>query len=107
MIFATLSREPLATRRSTLAYWLPEFGSWSDFEGRLSSCRPRSSGRATTMIDRDGAARGGTRSRSRALHDEPELLDAVTAAAGIAIENGRLHVELRARLEELRDRGRA
>ena len=37
-----------------------------------------------------------------ALVDEPELLDAVSAAAGIAIENGRLHVELRARLEELR-----
>jgi signal transduction histidine kinase len=37
-----------------------------------------------------------------ALVDEPELLEAVSAAAGIAIENGRLHVELRARLEELR-----
>ena len=37
-----------------------------------------------------------------ALLDEPELLDAVTAAAGIALENGRLHAELRARLEELR-----
>ena len=37
-----------------------------------------------------------------ALAGEPELLDAVSAAAGIAIENGRLHVELRARLEELR-----
>ena len=37
-----------------------------------------------------------------ALADEPELLDAVTAAAGIAIENGRLHAELKARLEELR-----
>jgi signal transduction histidine kinase len=37
-----------------------------------------------------------------ALSEEPELLDAVTAAAGIALENGRLHAELRARLEELR-----
>ena len=37
-----------------------------------------------------------------ALSGEPELLEAVSAAAGIAIENGRLHVELRARLEELR-----
>jgi len=33
---------------------------------------------------------------------QPELLDAVTAAAGIAIENGRLQAELKARLEELR-----
>ena len=36
------------------------------------------------------------------LNHEPELLDAVSAAAGIALENGRLHVELKARLEELR-----
>ena len=36
------------------------------------------------------------------LEDEPELLAAATAGAGIALENARLHVELRARLEELR-----
>jgi signal transduction histidine kinase len=37
----------------------------------------------------------------RSLTDEPELLDAVDAAAGIALENGRLQAELRARLQEL------
>jgi signal transduction histidine kinase len=37
-----------------------------------------------------------------ALGEERELLDAVSAAAGIALENGRLHAELRARLEELK-----
>jgi signal transduction histidine kinase len=36
------------------------------------------------------------------LADEPELLDAVAAAAGITLENGRLHAELRARVEEVR-----
>ena len=36
------------------------------------------------------------------LNEERELLDAVSAAAGIALENGRLQAELRARLEELR-----
>ena len=36
------------------------------------------------------------------LEDEPELLAAATAGAGIALENARLHVELRARLVELR-----
>jgi signal transduction histidine kinase len=36
------------------------------------------------------------------LSDEPELVDAVAAAAGIALQNGRLQAELRARLEELR-----
>jgi signal transduction histidine kinase len=36
------------------------------------------------------------------LHDEPALLDAVGAAAGIALENARLHAELLARVDELR-----
>ena len=36
------------------------------------------------------------------LRDEPGLLDVVTAAAAIALENARLSVELHARLEELR-----
>ena len=37
----------------------------------------------------------------RSLEDEWELLDTVAAAAGIALENGRLRAELRARLQEL------
>jgi signal transduction histidine kinase len=37
-----------------------------------------------------------------AIKDEPELLDAVTAAAAIALENGRLQAELRANVDELR-----
>jgi signal transduction histidine kinase len=54
-----------------------------------------------TPIDRDGVHVAALL-HDPALADEPELLDAVTAAAGIAIENGRLHAELKARLEELR-----
>ena len=37
-----------------------------------------------------------------ALADEPELVESAGAAAGLALENERLHAELRARLEELR-----
>lgn len=36
------------------------------------------------------------------LRDEPELVAAVSAAAAIALENGRLQAELRARLQDLR-----
>jgi signal transduction histidine kinase len=36
------------------------------------------------------------------LREEPALLEAVTAAGAFALENERLHAELRARLEELR-----
>jgi signal transduction histidine kinase len=85
----------------TLAYWLPDFQSYADLEGRPIELRSNDSGRATTLIDR-GGAHVAALLHDPALDDEPELLDAVTAAAGIALENGRLHAELRARLEELR-----
>jgi signal transduction histidine kinase len=84
----------------TLAYWLPDYACYADLEGRPVELPDEDSGRATTLIDR-----GGVRVallHDPALADEPELLDAVTAAAEIALENGQLHAELRARLEELR-----
>jgi signal transduction histidine kinase len=84
----------------TVAYWLPEFGSYADLDGRPITV-PGEDGKATTLIDRDGA-RVVALLHDPALEDEPELLEAVTAAAGIAIDNGRLHAELRARLQELR-----
>ena len=85
----------------TLAYWLPEFGSYADHEGRPVELPSPGGRQRMTPIDRDGA-RVAALLHDSALADEPELLDAVTAAAGIAIENGRLHAELKARLEELR-----
>jgi signal transduction histidine kinase len=83
----------------TLAYWLPDFKSYADLDGQAVEV-PDRSGRATTLIDRDGAHIAALL-HDPALYDERELLDAVTAAAGIALENARLHAELKARLEEL------
>jgi signal transduction histidine kinase len=84
----------------TLAYWLPEFGSYADHDGRPLQL-PSDAGGRVRLIERDGT-RVAALIHDPALADEPELLDAVTAAAGIALENARLNVELRARLEELR-----
>jgi signal transduction histidine kinase len=84
-----------------LAYWLPQFQSWSDFDGRPVALPTEGGDRATTMIDRNGEHVAAL-IHDPALADQPELLEAVSAATGIAIENGRLHVELRAHLEELR-----
>jgi signal transduction histidine kinase len=90
----------------TLVYWLPEFERWADLDGRPVDLPEPDSGRATTLIDMKGAHVAALL-HHRSLDDEPELLDAVSAAAGIALENGRLHAELKARLEELRgSRGR-
>jgi signal transduction histidine kinase len=84
-----------------LAYWLPEFDTYADVDGRPLDLDDLGRGRATTLIDRKGEHVAALL-HDPSLEDEPELLGAVTAAAGITVENGRLQAELRARLEELR-----
>ena len=84
----------------TLGYWLPDFQAYVDLDGRALEL-PGGSGRTATLIERNGAHVAAL-IHDGALDDEPQLLDAVGAAAGISLENGRLHAELRARLEELK-----
>jgi signal transduction histidine kinase len=84
-----------------LAYWLPEYGSWADVDGREMDVPDTGNGRATTVIDRDGEPVAALL-HDASLREEPELLDAVSAAAGISLDNARLHAELAARLDELR-----
>jgi signal transduction histidine kinase len=96
-----LLAETLRDPSLDLAYWLPQYGTWANSDGRRVELPHAGSGRATTMIERDGV-RLAALVHSPALSDEPELLDAVSAAAGMALENGRLNAELRAKLEELR-----
>ena len=83
-----------------LAFWLPDFHSYADLEGHPLELGDEP-GRATTLIDR-GGAHVAALVHDHALSDEPELLGAVTATAGMALENARLHAELRARLDDLR-----
>lgn len=84
----------------TLAYWLPQFDSWVDGAGLPIAPPQRSPGRATRVVYVSGTPVAALLFDS-SLEDEHELLDAVTAATGIAMENGRLQAELRARLQEL------
>jgi signal transduction histidine kinase len=84
-----------------LAYWLPEFATYADVDGHPLDIGDLGRGRATTLIERKGEHVAALL-HDPSLQDEPELLTAVTAAAAIAVENGRLQAELRARLEELR-----
>jgi signal transduction histidine kinase len=85
----------------TLVYWLPEFEMYADLDGRPVDLEKESRGRTTRLIDREGKHVAALL-HDPGLADEPELLDAVAAAAGITLENGRLHAELRARVEEVR-----
>ena len=84
-----------------LAFWLPQYRSWADVDGRGLELPANGDGRATTVIERDGVPLAALL-HDASLEDEPELLDAVSAAADIALENARLHAELAARLDELR-----
>jgi signal transduction histidine kinase len=85
----------------TLVYWLPEYETWADVDGHPTPPPAAEDGRAITLIDR-GGDRVAALTHDASLEDEPELLRAVSAAAGIALETARLHAELGARLDELR-----
>ena len=83
-----------------LAYWLPEFGSYADLTGRVFELPVERPDRTVTVIEREGA-RIAAMVHDPSLCDEPALLEAVTAGAGIALENAQLHAKLRAQLDEL------
>jgi signal transduction histidine kinase len=84
---------------SSLVYWLPQFASWVSQDGKPADL-PADPARVT-RLDRDGHPVAAL-IHDPALSDEPELLDAVAAAAAIALETGRLQAELRAKVDELR-----
>lgn len=83
-----------------LAYWLPRYGLWADGAGAPVELPSDDEQRSVTVIDRDGEHLAAL-VHDRSLDDERELLEAVSAAAGIALENARLQAELQAKLREL------
>jgi signal transduction histidine kinase len=91
-----------ALRNPTLSliYWLPQYGSWADQNGNPATLPEPDSGRRTTIVKQNGEQVAAL-VYDATLGEEPELVEAVSAAAGIALENGRLEAELRARLQEL------
>ena len=78
----------------TLAYWLPQFDSWADVDGQPVELPDLGGARATTLIDRNGAVVAALL-HDPSLRDEPDLVAAVSAAAGITLENGQLQAGLR------------
>ena len=84
----------------SLIYWLPQYGSWADQEGNPATLPEPDSGHQVTLVKQNGAQVAAL-VYDAGLGEEPELVEAVSAAAAIALENGRLEAELRARLQEL------
>ncbi len=90
----------------SLIYWLPQYGSWADQDGNPTAPPEPNSSRRVTVVKQNGEQIAAL-VYDATLVEEPELVEAVSAAAGIALENGRLEAELRARLQELHgSRGR-
>ena len=72
-----------------------------DVDGHRVALPAPGTERAATTVEHDGHPVAAL-VHDASLLEEPELLDAVTAATGLALENERLQAELRARLEDLR-----
>jgi signal transduction histidine kinase len=85
-----------------ILFWLPEYETYTDVEGRPAELPRGDPRRSVTSINRDDDTPVAVLVHDPALRDERELLDAVAAAAAISLENARLHAELAARLEEVR-----
>src|SRR4051794_1236126 len=83
-----------------LAGWLPEYEAYVDADGHVVLPPAAGSNRRSTAIERDGRPIAML-VHDRSLDDEPETLDAVCAAAALALENHQLQTESRARLAEL------
>jgi signal transduction histidine kinase len=84
----------------SLAYWVPEQERYVDADGHPVDL-PEHEGQVCTHVDHEGRP-VGVICHDTALDNERELVQAVAAAAGLALENERLDAELRARIEELR-----
>ncbi len=84
----------------TLAYWLPQFGSYADSDGQKLELPAEDGKRLVAVVEQDGE-RVAAIAYDASLAEERKLLDAVVAAAGITLRNERLAAELRARVNEL------
>ncbi|HVF14919.1 MAG TPA: ATP-binding protein [Acidimicrobiales bacterium] len=83
-----------------IAYWKADREGYVDADGRRLELPSDDPDRAVTVITR-ADERIGALVHDPALREEPGLLDAVCAAAGLAMENERLHAEVLARLAEV------
>lgn len=84
-----------------VAYWVADHDGYVDEHGQSITLPADDAARVVTFIQRAGRPVGAL-VHDRALRDDQAHVDAVCAAAGLALENARLHAEVLARLEEVR-----
>ena len=91
----------LADPALVVAYWLPEYQSYADASGQPVTLPPPGGDRTIVPVER-GGRRVAALVYDASIDEDPELVEAVTAAVAIALENEHLHAESHARLAELK-----
>jgi signal transduction histidine kinase len=84
-----------------LGYWLSDSNEYVDVDGRQVSVTPVAT-RTVTLLERHGR-KVAALVHDAALGEDAALLEGVSSAAGLALENERLLAELRSQLEETKD----
>lgn len=97
----TALAEALGDPTLTVGYWVPASNRFVDGTGRPVELPTEDRSRAGRILEFSGR-RVAVFIYDPALQEEPELVDAVAAAAAFALENERLRAELRAQLVEVR-----
>jgi signal transduction histidine kinase len=90
----------LADPTLTVAYWLPDRGSYVDEAGRPLALPARDGQRAVTLIDDTGGPLAAL-IHDPAVLDDPQLDSGIAAAARLAAANARLQAEVRASLAQV------
>ena len=85
-----------------VAFWLPERHEYVDSAGRRAQLPPEGANRVVTKLEHDGEPLAAL-VHDRSLLDEPQLVEAAGAAARLALENARLHAEMRAQLTKVQE----
>ncbi len=85
-----------------IVFWLPERGEFVDLSGESVSLPAEGANRAVTKLEHDGVPIAAL-VHDPTLLDEPQLVRAAGAAAGFAIENARLHADMRAQLSKVQE----
>jgi signal transduction histidine kinase len=83
-----------------IAYWLPARQNFVDSQGGVVVLDPVRKGRAVAYLERDGE-RVAALEHDAMLAGEGQLVNGVIAGIGLAVENERLRVEVRAQLREV------
>jgi signal transduction histidine kinase len=96
-----LLRTALKDPSLQVAYWREETEEYLDATGQPFTLPSPEDRRAVTVVEREGR-RIAALVHDEAVADDEALVSGTVAAAGLALENARLHAEVRAQLEELR-----